>query len=84
MFVDLPFRFDDQPLLWTIPDVYTLTECAGFIRRIEGSAPQLATNNPIYRDQDRVIADDVEVATDLFRRLRPRDFRSWTPAFWYM
>jgi len=71
MLVDLPFRFDDQPLLWTIPDVYTQSECADFIRRIDGSAPQLATNNPSYRDQDRVIVDDVEVADDLFRRLRP-------------
>jgi len=69
--VDLPFRFDDQPLLWTVPDVYTQPECADFIRRIERSAPTLATNNPIYRDQDRVMEDDVAVASELFRRLRP-------------
>ena len=71
MLIDLPFRFEDEPLLWTVPGVYTETELAEFIARIERSAPSLATNNPIYRDQDRVIVDDVAVAEELFRRLRP-------------
>jgi hypothetical protein len=38
---------------------------------IERSSPTLATNNPLYRDQDRVIRDDPQLAADLFRRLRP-------------
>lgn len=42
-------------MLWWIDDVYTAAECRGFIRRIESSRPELATNNPLYRDQDRVI-----------------------------
>ena len=71
MLVDLPFRFDAEPLLWTVPDVYTETECAAFITRIERPAPGLATNNAVYRDQDRVIVDDVAVADELFGRLRP-------------
>lgn len=69
--IDLPFRFDDEPLLWTVPGVYTKAESAEFMARIERSAPRLATNNPIYRDQDRVIADDAAAAEELFRRLRP-------------
>jgi len=71
MLIDLPFRFEDEPLLWTVPGVYTETEAAEFIGRIQRSAPSLATNNPIYRDQDRVIVDDVAVAKELFHRLRP-------------
>ena len=71
MLVDLPVRFEDQPLLWTVPQVYSETECSEFIHRIERSVPTLATNNPAYRDQDRVIVDDSEAAAELFRRLRP-------------
>lgn len=69
--VDLPFRFEDQPLLWTVPHVYSATECAEFIQTIEASVPTLATNNPVYRNQDRVIVDDAGRAVDLFRRLQP-------------
>lgn len=47
MLVDLPFRFEDQPLLWTVPSVYSTTECAEFVRKIEASVPKLATNNQI-------------------------------------
>ena len=69
--VALPFRFDDQPLLWTVPGVYSAAECTEFVGMIERSAPTLATNNPLHRDQDRVIVDDLALATELFRRLRP-------------
>lgn len=64
-------RFETEPLLWSVEDVYTEAECRGFIDLIERSAPALATNNPLYRDQDRVIKDDPGIAGELFRRLRP-------------
>lgn len=64
-------RFTHEPLLWTVQNVYTPEECAEIIADIERSTPTLATNNPMYRDQDRVMRDDPEVAADLFRRLRP-------------
>lgn len=66
---DVPMRFPDVPLLWTVEDVYTAEECAAFVERIEAGEPTLATNNPLYRDQDRVIFDDPVAAEDLFRRL---------------
>ncbi|HLZ09966.1 MAG TPA: hypothetical protein VKT80_15360, partial [Chloroflexota bacterium] len=71
MAINIPMRFDGERLLWTVEDVYSKSECDDFIRRIEDASPSLATNNPIYRDQDRVIIDDPVVADDLFRRLRP-------------
>lgn len=64
-------RFESEPLLWSVGEVYTEAECRGFIEFIERSSPTLATNNPLYRDQDRVIKDDPEAAAELFRRLRP-------------
>jgi Rps23 Pro-64 3,4-dihydroxylase Tpa1-like proline 4-hydroxylase len=69
--VDIPMRFDTAPLLWTVQDVYSPAECQSFIDLIEGSSPTLATNNPLYRDQDRVIRDDPACAADLFSRLLP-------------
>ena len=71
MTVHLPMRFEDQPLLWTVEDVYSEHECAEFIAFIEASAPGLATSNPMYRDQDRVMKDDAAAAADLFERLKP-------------
>ena len=71
MAIDIPMRFEDAALLWTIDDVYSPAECAAFIARIERHGPGLATDNPIYRDQDRLIVDDEQLAADLFRRLRP-------------
>ena len=71
MAIEIPMRFEAEPLLWTVADVYTEAECHDFIDFIERSSPTLATNNPLYRDQDRVIKDDSGVAEDLFRRLRP-------------
>ena len=64
-------RFESEPLLWTTQDVYSPEECQQFIDFIENSAPSLATNNPEYRDQDRVMKDDPEATADLFQRLRP-------------
>ena len=68
---DVPMRFPETPLLWTVPAVYTPAECAAWTARIEAGEPALATNNPLYRDQDRVIFDDPVAAADLFARLRP-------------
>lgn len=69
--IDIPMRFETQALLWTVSEVYSSIECSDFIRVIEESSPTVATNNPLYRDQDRVIRDDPVVAAELFRRLRP-------------
>ncbi len=66
----VPMRFEDERLLWTVDDIYTREECAKFIELIENSSPTIATNNPMYRDQDRVMRDDPERAGDLFARLR--------------
>ena len=69
--IEIPFRFESEPLLWAVENVYTEAECRNFIELIERSSPTLATNNPLYRDQDRVIRDDPDMAEDLFRRLHP-------------
>ncbi len=71
MTIQVPFRFEAESLLWCVDDVYTPTECAEFRRLIEESSPGLATDNPLYRDQDRVIIDDPTIAADLFTRLQP-------------
>jgi predicted 2-oxoglutarate/Fe(II)-dependent dioxygenase YbiX len=68
--IDVPMRFVTEQMLWTVDHVYTPTECMDFIALIESSSPTLATNNPLYRDQDRVIRDDPALAAELFRRLR--------------
>lgn len=67
----IPMRFETAPLLWVVEDVYTPAECQSFVEFIESSAPRLATNNPLYRDQDRVMSDDPAAAEELLRRLRP-------------
>jgi len=69
--IELPMRFEGERLLWTIADVYTSAECREFVENIERWGPAIATNNPIYRDQDRVMRDDPGLAEDLFGRLRP-------------
>lgn len=66
----VPMRFADAPLLSVVDDVYTKAECADIVERIEAWSPTLATNNPIYRDQDRVMRDDPVFAGQLFERLR--------------
>jgi prolyl 4-hydroxylase len=71
MSIEIPMRFEAEPLLWLVDDIYTEAECQNFIASIERSSPTLATNNPLYRNQDRVIMDDSEIAQDLFCRLRP-------------
>ena len=68
--MDIPLRFENEPFLWTIDNVYTEEECARFVELVERSSPSLATNNPLYRDQDRVVRDDRGIAEDLFGRLR--------------
>ncbi len=68
---DVPMRFDSAPLLWTVDAVYSQQECRAFVDFIEKSSPELATNNPMYRDQDRVIRDDPAAAAELCRRLAP-------------
>jgi prolyl 4-hydroxylase len=71
MSIKILMRFETEPLLWCVENVYTEAECRDFVDFIERSSPTLATNNPLYRDQDRVIADNSEIAEELFRRLRP-------------
>ena len=71
MAIKIPMRFETEPLLWSVDEVYTEAECRDFIDFIERSSPALASNNPLYRDQDRVIKDAPVIAEELFRRLRP-------------
>ena len=66
----VPMRFPQTSLLWSVDDVYSETECAEFVANIEQWGCSIATNNPIYRNQDRVIRDDPETAAELFTRLR--------------
>lgn len=63
-------RFADVPLLWVVDNVYAPEECRQIITQIEEWSPALATNNPLYRNQDRVMRDDPEQASDLFTRLQ--------------
>lgn len=63
-------RFSDTKLLWTVENVYSEAECAEMVQKIEHWAPTLATNNPGYRNQDRVIRDEPEFAQDLFTRIK--------------
>ena len=67
----VPMRFADTRLVWVVEDVYTPAECARFITEIERGRPELATNNALYRDQDRMVRDDRATAGQLFTRLRP-------------
>lgn len=67
----IPFRFDSIELLWVAENVYSAQECIDFISLVESKNPSLATNNPIYRDQDRAIIDSIEISSRLFARLKP-------------
>jgi hypothetical protein len=58
---DVPFRFDEERLLWTVDDVYSTAECSSFVQLIETSSPTLATNNPLYRDESRAPRRSVSV-----------------------
>ncbi len=69
-FTTVPMRFESAPLLWTVENVYTPDECMEMVRRIEEWTPTIATNNPLYRNQDRVMRDEPELAKTLFARLR--------------
>lgn len=71
MSLQILMRFENEPLLWLVDNVYTKEECDRFIDFIERSSPTLATNNPLYRDQDRVIKDDPKIAAELFRSQYP-------------
>ena len=72
MAIELPMRFEGERSLWTVADVYTPAECREFVANIERWGPAIATNNPAFRDQDRVVRDDGPLAAELFRRLRPQ------------
>lgn len=67
----VPMRFGSTQLLWTVEGIYTPDECARIIEQIEAGAPSLATNNPLYRNQDRIMRDDPDASAELFERLRP-------------
>ena len=69
--IEIPYRFESEKLWWVIPNVLTSLECDNMIKRIQESNPELATNNSLFRDQDRVICDDPDWASELFSRLRP-------------
>ncbi len=73
------FRYENEPLLWEVEDVYSQLECDNFIELIESSKPKLATNNALYRDQDRVMIDDSIIALELFNRIK----QGWAYFFAY-
>ena len=60
MSTSVPMRFEDTPLLWTAAGIYSESECARICEDIAAASPSLATNNPMYRNQDRVMRDDPE------------------------
>ena len=64
-------RFSDTALLWTHERALSREACDELVASIERANPGLATNNPMYRDQDRVIRDDPALATTLLEGLRP-------------
>lgn len=64
------FRFDSIDLLWTVENIYSQNECNDFISMLEKAKPALATNNQMFRDQDRIIVDDPKISDNLFERLR--------------
>jgi len=68
---DVPMRFPDSPLLWRIPQALSAEACDELVRYIESAQPQLASENVGYRNQDRVIRDDVGLARTLFERIAP-------------
>jgi prolyl 4-hydroxylase len=69
--LQVPMRFEDKALLWVVDDVLTHEECAEHVQWIEAQAPALANDNPLYRDQDRVMRTDPAMALDLYERLKP-------------
>ena len=68
--LNVDFRYESTPLLWQLENIYSVLECQQFIQKIEAQAPQLATNNPLYRNQDRVMIDDPKTSQDLFNRIK--------------
>lgn len=70
LLLNVSFRFDCIDLLRTVEDIYSKEECEGFVSMIESRKPELATNNPSYRNQDRVMIDDPKLSEDLFLWLR--------------
>ncbi len=66
------------PLVWTIPDVMSVVECAEEIARIEQLGPAAAPIStprgfemrPDVRNNERVMFDDVDLAARLFARVR--------------
>ena len=64
------FRYENDPLIIEVDHVFSEEECSQYIEFIEQSSPRLATNNAIYRDQDRVIKDDPSLASKLFYKIK--------------
>ncbi|MBP9087255.1 MAG: 2OG-Fe(II) oxygenase [Kofleriaceae bacterium] len=65
------------PLVWTIPDVLSPSECADAIARIERLGPAAAPVStprgyvmmPDVRNNERVMFDDIDLAARLFTRI---------------
>ena len=68
--LNVKFRYESEPLLWELDAIYSKDECDQFIALIESHRPSLATNNPQFRNQLRVIIDDLALAVDLFKRIK--------------
>ncbi len=69
--LNVKFRYDSVPLLWEVKDIYSASECNTFCEKIAQANPSIATRNPMFRNQDRVIFDDKTIADDLFARIKP-------------
>ncbi|NET48234.1 MAG: hypothetical protein F6K09_05820 [Merismopedia sp. SIO2A8] len=57
--LDVPMRFETEPLLRTVDGVYSPPECEEVIRWIDANIPALATNNSMYHNQDPAMRTDV-------------------------
>ena len=66
----VPMRFADCPLLWSVDEALPANTCLQLVREIEAAKPALATNNPLFRNQDRVIRNDPALAAVLLERIR--------------
>jgi hypothetical protein len=62
MSFEVPFLFDTEKLLWSVDNIYSPEECASFIKKMDRSRLKSATNNHLFRNQDRIIEDNSIVA----------------------
>ncbi len=67
------------PLVWTVDDLFTASECSALVARIEAAGPTEApittamgfVMRPDIRNNTRVMFDDIAMAADLWERSAP-------------